>query len=70
MEKKPRRKYEVPVVETSQPITIEVPRIEKSKLRELYEQRPIITGGETPRDNQQKLKELEKFYHKIWELAQ
>ena len=67
MEKKPKRKYEPikPEIE----ITETVPQ-PKSKLLELYEQRPIITGGETPRDNQQKLKELEKFYHKIWELAQ
>ena len=77
MEKKPKRKYEV-----SKPVETEVRFSDdakllidvvhdsmREKLKELYEQRPIITGGETPRILEEKRKELEQFYQKLLELV-
>ena len=73
-EKKPKRRYEV-YKPTATEVTEDVATAYtstsiaqfKSKLQELYEQRPIITGGETPRDLEEKRKELIKFYAELEE---
>lgn len=66
-EKRIRRKYEV--VKPAEPEITETTVKPKNKLLELWEQRPIITGGETPRMLEEKRKELEIFYTKLGELT-